>query len=85
MVIFFSALTAPWPNPSQEYWDKTILPGTVQPFGLFSNFGRGGAPAPTDTPAESPKWPKMAKTGFTETKLIGGEVKNGMMNPLSGL
>ena len=60
----------------------------VQGFGLIPNFGRGGAPAPTDTPAESPKcllshfkWPN----GLHGDKIHRRRSENGMMNPLSEL
>ena len=77
LVIFFSALTAPQPSPRQAYWDKTILPCTVQPFRLNLKIRRHTCPPPRGDPVKWPKWAKMGKTGSFEKIFIGREVKIG--------
>ena len=77
LVIFFSALTAPQPSPRQAYWDKTILPCTVQPFRLNVKIRRHTCPPPRGDPVKWAKWAKMGKTGSFEKIFIGREVKIG--------
>ena len=79
LVIFFSepSLLLSPVHARQAYWDKTILPCTVQPFRLNLKIRRHTCPPPRGDPVKWAKWAKMGKTGSFEKIFIGRELKIG--------